>query len=368
MELKELGLPHDDLSVVKTFHELVSPKALRAQKDQKWLLPPSMRGLLVDYIDEGVITLVIGDTLFVHGALHDDNAGKLERGMEPWRRILSGRGGLNVLNEVWEYITQYAGYSAKIKYQLQALNRAKEAEMVDFHAQRTRENNLQRGYTWAKDGGYDDIQDGSRLLQYGMGWFKNGVDNKTVIYANYIKPDTNTIEAPSRHVVDALHEIGIQRIVVGHQPNGDCPNIIPSQPSDSDKTDFEVIMGDTSYATNVKYQSPLPIKGENEKQVYGQLIPVGDGSTRGAAVSELLIDMNSRPSRGFVHGILANGICYRYTTPLSTDKSDPSAHIGTIDKEGWTIKAFVPSAEKYVLSQTKGFTVEAKFKDIHDVK
>jgi hypothetical protein len=79
-------------------------------------------------------------------------------------------------------------------------------------------------WLWETSGGYGHDQPGSALLQYGMGSFADGTRNPSVIYATYLR---NGISAPpSDRVMAWLQRGGVNRIIVGHQPNGDCPWLI----------------------------------------------------------------------------------------------------------------------------------------------
>jgi hypothetical protein len=67
-ELQELGLPHDDDSVLKSFLDLVSPPSSNSSS-------PFDGGLLWKYLQYGQIALRFGDTLFIHGGLHEHTIG-----------------------------------------------------------------------------------------------------------------------------------------------------------------------------------------------------------------------------------------------------------------------------------------------------
>ena len=53
------------------------------------------------------------------------------------------------------------------------------------------------------------------------------------------------MEFQSKHLRNVLQSQGIDRIVVGHKPVGDCPLIIRED-------NFELIMADTSYSDSTK--------------------------------------------------------------------------------------------------------------------
>lgn len=79
-------------------------------------------------------------------------------------------------------------------------------------------------WLWETSGGYGHDQPGSSLLQYGMGTMADGSRNPSVIYATYLRNGVST--PPADRVAAWLTSGGINRLVVGHQPNGDSPWII----------------------------------------------------------------------------------------------------------------------------------------------
>ena len=221
-ELKALGLKHDDISVAKSYVELVCPTVLldKTQSpvtNDDWVLPSSYRGILAEFVANGVIYHRIDDTVFVHGGVHENNTDSKDfpDTLKPWARIKSKglfQSGVNILFEIKELVLN----GSTLEYDLNAKNRLVEWEMQDFNKQINANEVLSRGYTWARDGNYDDIQSGSRLAQYGMGWFKDGSKNTTYVYEGYIR-DKNGQTAPSTSFIKRINgEMGVKRIIVGH--------------------------------------------------------------------------------------------------------------------------------------------------------
>ena len=409
-ELRLLKLPYSDTDVVQSFVELSCPAVVRdASKSPMasswgsvdWVLPGDLRGLLVDYIRAGSLSLVVGDTLFVHGACHERNVGTGgEFGMHPFHRAKYGRDGVSFFEELKGFVVD----SGDVRYDLGVLNRVKDLEVQDYNLQSYAKHTLGRGYTWAKHGSYDDPQDGSRLLQYGMGWFNSGVANKTVVYANYVYKDILTgqvgLRPPGREMVEKLQKGGIRRVVVGHQPNGDCPLVLVSGPGTNEQgwargsnegddgkarvgagaVDFEIIMGDTSYAANTKWEAgkdgKAPSSAVSAQKAYGcalTRVAADEKSTRGSAVSEVLIRLDERAASGAsactVHGVLSDGSTYVYDSPLSAVPASPASRVGQpYGPDGWRVKAVVGDAHAsdagaaaFLVSKTDGYSVTNKF-------
>lgn len=163
---------------------------------------------------------------------------------------------------------------------------------------------------WSEIGGYGHAAPGSRLLQYGneidmyyycnavygyyysaliycilrcvdtgMGWMPDKSVNPTMIYDNFLEDGAVRTcdmsapfefdrldmiarfcvltvcyfclqpKSPSAVVTQFLASSGIAKLIVGHQPHGDAPVII-------DNGTIQILTGDTSYATGVKWGAP----------------------------------------------------------------------------------------------------------------
>jgi hypothetical protein len=81
---------------------------------------------------------------------------------------------------------------------------------------------------WDSTGGYQHPQPGSRLIQCGMGMLPKEPDtpggmspNPSIIYNGYLSGGKPVNIDPE--VAEWLARDGINKIIVGHQPNGDTP-------------------------------------------------------------------------------------------------------------------------------------------------
>ncbi len=93
-------------------------------------------------------------------------------------------------------------------------------------------------WLWEISGGYGHPQPGSSLLQYGMGSYADKTRNPSVIYATYLR--NGVAMPPSDHVMSWLQRDGIDTLIVGHQPNGDCPWIVKKSQSVERSKRFQV--------------------------------------------------------------------------------------------------------------------------------
>jgi hypothetical protein len=141
-----------------------------------------------------------------------------------------------------------------------------------------------------------------------------------------------------------LLDHGIQRIVVGHKPTGDCPAVLSSK-----YVGVEIVAVDTSYA---------------DRRDLDCAKRFGDGRGNAIAIVEIT-GVSPSTTRLEMSGVLACGTEYRNTFPrLSNDGNtegdddvgDP--HLGTRLTGGWWIKAAVPPY--YHLCRGSGRFVEYK--------
>lgn len=102
-----------------------------------------------------------------------------------------------------------------------------------------------------------------------MGRLVDSTLNPSVIYATYA--GGGKIIAPSTEVSQAIRSIGVNRIMVGHQPIGDSPLIIGTS---DDNTTTQIICNDTSYSKNVLWsRSQQPLKDTDSQQSSGDVVP-----------------------------------------------------------------------------------------------
>ena len=315
-ELAELGLPCSDDDVAKSFIESVQSK-----------------GCLTKMLHHGQLGLVIQDTLFVHGALLPHVIARVPPQLE---------------NE-----------GQDLKQWISALNEFKTNEMEDYI--RNIEDYISRmeplpSSSWSHVGGFSHAQPGSRLVHYGMGWNPDRSVNPSIIYSNFLGDKGQYHQLPDA-VSEYCKASGIRRVIVGHQPVGDCPLPIASK-----LNEVIALCGDTSYANDVIWEpfdtSLFP--------VFEHSSPPPEDSSRGSAVSEILVSFGPRgDSTATVHGILSNNLKYEYSL------SDPDARLLGRDYRGWWAKAILyggPNADKFILMSRKdGFRVANKIVPICEI-
>jgi hypothetical protein len=109
--------------------------------------------------------------------------------------------------------------------------------------------------SWAAVGGYMHPQPGSGLVSYGMNACADKTPNPTTtVYCNFLEGlDTQAQPtALSDTVYNYCKASSVKKILVGHQPLGDCPTLIATN-------DLMAICGDTSYASNTTWQNINPL-------------------------------------------------------------------------------------------------------------
>ena len=136
-------------------------------------------------------------------------------------------------------------------------------------------------------------------------------------------------------VADWLQSCGIQRIIVGHKPTGDCPAVLSSS-----YTGVEVVSADTSFSDTT----------------------ASDNRGRAIGVVEL-VGASDVDNHLEVFGVLQDGAAYhsvfhRLHSAKKIDDSVGDHNLGHEIDGGWWVKA--ATAEGYVLTRGKGRNVEHK--------
>jgi hypothetical protein len=153
-------------------------------------------GLLRDYLTEGQLVHRIGNTLFVHGGLHEHSLGVMPTG----------------------------GRVEGVDAWVDALNRWYREQLEAFA-----EGRLARDGTpaWEPLIAYQAPSPGKRL------------NTASVVYGR-MADEHNHPGLPSSALIATLARSGIRRLVVGHTPSGDCPSVLREE-------EFELILADNSY-------------------------------------------------------------------------------------------------------------------------
>lgn len=145
-----------------------------------------------------------------------------------------------------------------------------------------------------------------------------------------------------------LRQHGIQRVVVGHKPTGDCPAVLSAE-----YTGVEIVSADTSYSGR---------NGEGRFGRYrGEAIPIVEIAGESATDNQLETS-----------GVLGCGTEHCSVFPrLCIDdevKDDPvgDAYLGRRLPDGWWVKATVPP--EYHLCRGTGRVVSYETRSISEVK
>lgn len=163
-----------------------------------------------------------------------------------------------------------------------------------------------------------------------MGWTADRAKNPTVISSSYLEQGkANPIGSAA---AEWLKSVGITRVVVGHQPHGDAPQVMDSH-------GVQTISADTAYSRSTQWPrdylvqwaqqhrpswTPPPGEGQSSKDGFISIADfLGESagkmqSTRSdATISEVLLTLREGGSELAVHGVLSDGSRYRYTMPPS---------------------------------------------------
>lgn len=228
-ELIELGLSSEDEDVTDSYLQLVKPD-----------------GLLTKYIEQAKICVILGDMIFIHGALHENNFEWVPPMAET---ITPGCDHATALDRIND---GKLGWLCKgnIRQWAEAVNIWKDSEIADYKKNYPVYSEVfvhGASDVWDYEGGYEHPQPGSRLLQYGMGSLpgeKPAPTNPTVIYSSYL--NMGKIMELECNVAEALIKNGITKVVVGHQPQADAALIL-------DNYGVQVISFDNSYSGFVQW-------------------------------------------------------------------------------------------------------------------
>eukprot|EP01031_Cornospumella_fuschlensis_P035299 gene35299-42771_t len=353
-------------------------------------------GLLCKYLRYGQISLVLGDVLFLHGAVQDYNHGWLppsknraQGSYEDDCRAWSERINAFQKQEIEDYISHASSY----------LEPASSSSAIG------------RGGIWEVGGGYDHPQPGSRLLQYGMGWTADRQLNPSVIYATYLK--AGSVEKMGQKAADWLKKAGVRRLVVGHQPHGDAPYILNqhgvtcicadnaySRNTQWSKRHLDALFGEESqssdeYLSVAEYtkrkeasehiHEPHKLHGTRSDVAYTEVLlnfrdgsaPIGEQS--GSAVENNSLNIHSlctavtptgadSQAEISVHGSLSDGTRYSYAIP---SESAADAILGRELNGGWMVK--VPNVSVrgrpgsyHLVSHIEGYNFRNKYVKAED--
>ena len=246
------------------------------------------------YLLRGVIAVHFGDVLFCHGGLNENNFGWLHPTYQgtvsssasssvivasktvTTSKTGGGSAGSGRSNRDHRNVS-YSGISTNtagsrdrdedvttklvlrqgtsggeicdnFKQWIQESNKRAKDEVIDFLSRKqsfldSLNDKSTHQCHWASIGSYDHEQPGSRLGYLGMAVIA-GPDKQTnpsIIYSSFIEGGMPIDIATS--VTERMKIAGIKRLIVGHQPHGDCPTTLH-------QNGVQIYMGDTSYSRN----------------------------------------------------------------------------------------------------------------------
>ena len=180
-------------------------------------------------------------------------------------------------------------------------------------------------------------------------------ERKQALQDAYERLDPIAFEGIASNVMDPipatwLLDHGIQRIVVGHKPSGDCPAVLSS-----DYVGVEIVSVDTSYA------------GRKDIATLSKF-----GNARGNAIAIVEITGPSPfCTRLETLGLLADGTEYNNKFPLLSTCSNDAAdamgdpYLGKKLTDGWWIKAAIPP--NYHLCRGSGRVVEYSMQPMQEI-
>merc|ERR1712137_562781 len=282
-ELEQLGKDNSDESVLQSFLDSIDPSG----EDN----------FMYQYLQNGCLIVRVGNTLIIHGGLSSRNIGRVPGddtvyGVDTWETKLNAW----MQSQVEEYAQQPTW-----------------TELPDEKTERGK-----RG--------------GDGLMDYGV---PGGNDNRTVVYCSFLS-DGNASEI-SKECADYLKENGINRVIVGHTPHGDCPTVIQTE-------GVQIFLCDTSYSD------------------------MSQPDNRGVAVSELLFTQEDVE----VHGILKDSRNIQYKLNMPTDAASPDSLVGRSIPSGHWVKAKLaePPADgkDFMLCRGKGYSLDIQWMSEAEIK
>ncbi|KAL3778519.1 hypothetical protein HJC23_006827 [Cyclotella cryptica] len=186
------------------------------------------------------------------------------------------------------------------------------------------------------------------------------VQQRDALHASIIDSNPLVFEGVASNVLDPkparwLLDHGIRRVVVGHKPTGDCPAVLSAA-----YTGVEVVSTDTSYSRRSDLDSACTF-----------------GECRGSAMSVVEIVGSEHANWLETFGTLACGTEYANRFSVISPESDTNQvdgdsdilgdmNLGKILPDGWWVKAAI-SPDQYHLCRGSGRFVEYQIRSKKDV-
>lgn len=215
--------------------------------------PGDGNAFMLHYLQAAQLAAVVGDVLFVHGAVNEKNMGRVP-------------GVADRVDDVREWAQQ--------------LNAWCQAQVAEYA-------NSDGKWLVEPSGGKRGQRAADDLMDYGV---PGGNDGKTVVYATFLV-NGNPVDLTDE-VTTYLNASGVKRMVVGHAPHGECPVVMNSTGK------VTVVTADTSYsdmsaANNRGKAVSEVVLREESTQVRGVLAD-------GRAIAYAVPCPGSEPSQCFV--------------------------------------------------------------------
>eukprot|EP00736_Rhodelphis_marinus_P008717 Rmarinus@m.29660 len=281
-------------------------------------------GFMHDYLMLTQIAVVLGDTLFIHGALNQQNYG-----------IVPGRVGRSETVQEWvDQVNEWARRQLD-DWENHPFWEDGDAAVTGGAGQNTR----------PPDGRW---RGGDGLMDYVV---NNGASGGSTIYASYM--ENNMPVLPDEEVLAWLRKSGIRFVLSGHRPHGDSPLPICTD-------DVAFLMADTSYSD--------PTSQDNRGNALSEVI-ITLGRPRGRRISRspsaATLGANSRRNDGGTVTVVAinkNMIEIEY----KLGDSFPDPYIGRPTSDGRWVKGKLKERssdgeDAYLVCHAKGREIVTEF-------
>ena len=273
------------------------------------------------YIRVAKIALVIGNTLFVHGAISKHSNGFIPSPNTPFCK----GGGIGTI-EGEKYLD-----SSPISEWVDQINLWKDIQIQNWEEyQRKKKFNL-----------IPLDKSNSKLIESLLSYYYRLVMGKRTCAITIFFSDKGYPKLPQEECTNYLLNNNIQRVIVGHKPVGELPLIMIGTGKESKQVEF--ISVDTSYS-NIKDRGLV-------------------------AVCEVLILGDPFDNQTLIFGVLNSGEAYSFQLPQrislteSNEKLDEQHHlIGRSYSDHWWIRAKFAKKDEYVVTQVNKRVQSIMFK------
>lgn len=285
-----------------------------------------VHGEMAEFVSHGKLMLRLGEVAFCHGGL-------------PFTSTNLPKDDASSASNLWDDMTFAmpflpTGTKASnvgvhtIDDWINALNEFAKNRIELWRQYRGQPPVETNGGAWSFRGGYDNhTYPYGSILQYGMGWTPDGIENPTVVY-NRWSMSTATQNVRSfyhpqsvfrKHARSFFARAGVRLVCSGHQPIGEIPSAIRVD------DDAYVLCADTSYSGDTKriLDDGTVLEGDRGKALSGR------GSR---AVAEVLIEQEIDTGRVvdcYCHGVLCDGRPYTTMSVFAGNDSGNGLLVGT---------------------------------------